>query len=385
MPTTSDRKDVSFPVADLPPEPPEKNPDYDVQATSFSLVRGTSAAESVVTCCAVLLCVVARVPHRLMDAAGIRGWALALVVVVAVVNGARAVARAPFSFSRFQHGRSEGRTALREWVGNEVKILAVTVVVGVALTLPLYALLRATSAWWLLAWLMFAGLTIAGQVAMPLTLRAQTGPLSPAAGHLAERVRVLGARAGVDVGGGVFVGAKEGRPCNAYVAGLGPTRRIVLERSLAEWPPELIDQVVAHEIGHWRLRHAGTRLPLALAAQFVTLALAAWVLSADAVLGWGGVADAGDPRSYPLLLVLTPLLVLPSRALLAWRDRFQERAADRFALTLLDAPDHFAAMLERAAEEGGASRNLPWWRRLTASHPPIDDRARACMRFASTG
>ncbi len=102
------------------------------------------------------------------------------------------------------------------------------------------------------------------------------------------------------------------------------------------------------------------------------------------LLHWAGIAETGDPRSFPLLLLVTPLLVLPARCLLARYDRDQERAADDFALALLDSPDHFAAMLERAADEGGAPRHLPWWRRLTASHPPIDERASACMRYAST-
>jgi len=117
----------------------------------------------------------------------------------------------------------------------------------------------------------------------------------------------------------------------------------------------------------------------------VTFAAAAWVLSFSPLLHWAGVAGAGDPRSYPLLLLITPVLALPARCLVAWHDRAQERAADRFALSLLAAPDRFAAMLDRAAEEGGAPRRLPWWRRPIASHPPIDERALQCTRFASTG
>jgi STE24 endopeptidase len=196
---------------------------------------------------------------------------------------------------------------------------------------------------------------------------------------------VSGGQAGRVSGGqaGGTARAKAGR-CNAYVVGLGPTRRIVLDGSLATWPAELIDQVVAHEIGHWRLGHLSRRLPLAVAAQVGTLALAAWAFSIAPLLRWAGVAAVGDPRSLPLLLLLTPVLVLPARLLLSGHDRRQERAADHFALDLLHAPDDFAAMLDRAADEGGAPRRLSWRRRLTASHPSIEERAHACMRFAST-
>jgi STE24 endopeptidase len=340
----------------------------------------TGTAAALATALAGVVCVAARLPHHLVAATGIRGWALALVVVVFVVNGAGALARAPFSFLR---SRRAGERAI-SWAGREGRAFLATSAAGALLTLPLYALLRATPTWWLFAWILFAGVTVAGLVAMPLTLRARSGPLAPAPAWLAERVAAIGRRCDLDVGGGVLVtGRRNDGRCNAYVVGLGPTRRVVLEEPLTAWPPALVDQVVAHELGHWRLGHTARRLSLTIAAQLATFALAGWIYSSHLLLGWAGVAAAGDPRSYPVLLLLTPVLSLPARCLLAWRERAQERAADAFALTVLHAPDEFAAMLDRAADEGGAPRRLPSWRRLTATHPPIDERALACTRFAS--
>ncbi len=332
--------------------------------------------ESLATGCALVVCVMARLPHRILEATGFRGWGLALIVAVTVVGGARALARAPFSLRRSLRGRSDRTAALRQWAGNEAKIILSSIAVGTLASVPLYALLRTTSAWWLWAWLLFAAVTVAWQLVTPLALRAQAGPITPAPPVLADRVQALAVQAGVDLGGGVVLAGKPGsRKCNAYVVGLGPTRKIVLEQSVAAWPPAALDQVVAHELGHWRLGHSARRLPLTVLAQLVTLAAAAAVLSSASVLGWAGVADIGDPRSYPFLIVVGAVLVLPARGLLAWRDRAQERAADSFALDLLDRPDDFVTMLQLAADEGGAPRHLPWWGRLTASHPPIDERA----------
>ncbi len=135
---------------------------------------------------------------------------------------------------------------------------------------------------------------------------------------------------------------------------------------------------MAHELGHWRLGHGARRLPLTLLAELAALAAAAGALSFSPLLDAAGITAAGDPRSYPLLLVVGAVVALPVRGLLAWRDRAQERAADRFAIDVLGQPDVFDAMLQRAADESGAPRTLPWWRRLTASHPPIDERVAAC-------
>ncbi len=322
----------------------------------------------------MVVCVVARLPHRILDTTDVRSWGLAVVVAVAVVAGARAMARAPFTL---RHKR------LRQWAVGEVKTSLASLVAGVLATLPLYALLRSTPNWWLAAWLIFAGVTVLWQVATPAVLRARAGAATTGSPALIAQVHAVAEKAGVDVGE-VIVAGKAGARCgNAYVVGLGRTRRLVIEQALSAWPPELVDQVVAHELGHWRLGHTARRLPLTLLAELAALGAAAAVLTFAPLLDWAGVSSAGDPRSYPLLLVVGAVVAFPVRCLLAWRDRAQERAADRFALDLLDQPDRFDAMLQRAADDSGVPRTLPWWRYPTAGHPPIDQRAAACHPNAS--
>lgn len=327
---------------------------------------------------AVAVCVAIRLPEHVVAASGARAWGLALAVVVAAVSGARLLARAPFTL-RSSFSAADGRGgAVQQWATREVSLAVAGTAAGILSGLPLYAMLHATRYWWLLAWLLFAAVTVVWQLAMPLLLRASAGKLAPAPEALAERVQALARRAGVDAGTVLVAGKAASRRCNAYVVGLGPTRRVVLEQAVAAWPPELVDQAVAHELGHWRLGHTSRRLPLALAVQLATLAMAAVVLSAQPVLHWAGLSGAGDPRSYPLLLTAGALLVLPARCLLAWLERAQERAADRFALTVLHRPDDLAAMLRRAAADSGVPTTLPWWRLATASHPPIEARLAAC-------
>ncbi len=373
---------IPAPGGQVPPganSPVPTDPHHQVNTQSPGL-RSAGGAESLATGCALVVCVVAQLPHQILRAAGIRPWGLALFVVVAVVSGVRAAVRTPFTLPHALREGPDRATAIRRWVSAELTIVVATIAVGTMATVPLYALLRATPAWWLPAWLLFAGVTVGWQLFVPVAIRAQAGPLTPAAPELAQRLHPLALRAGVDIGDGVVVAGKPGRRrCNAYVLGMGPTRRVVLEQAVAAWPPELVDQVVAHELGHWRLGHTARRLPLTLLSQLATLVAAAAVLSYEPVLHGAGLTVAGDPRSYPLLLVVGAIVVLPARCLLAWRDRAQERAADRFALTLLDRPDDFTAMLQRAADESGAPRTLPWWRRPTASHPPVDERVALSM------
>ncbi|MGH9125493.1 MAG: M48 family metalloprotease [Acidimicrobiales bacterium] len=341
---------------------------------------------------AVVACTLTHLPDHLLSLTGVQGWVPGLVVVMALVNGARGVARAPFTYARREMSKAR-------WAAQTVSTLVAAVGIGVVLTIPLYALLRASSWWWLWAWALFAAVTVAGQFLMPLIMGRRLGPLEPAPAELALLVQTIesqvsvasaesrgSTRRGNSAGAGVYVATDSPRPasrrssqCNAYVLGLGRTRRVVLEPGMAAWPPTLIAQAVAHELGHWRLHHTARRLPLAVAVQLATFALAAAVLSFHPLLSWAGIASAGDPRSYPLLLALTAAFVFPARLILAAYDRGQERAADRFALHVLGDPDAYAAMLDLLGRNGDAFRELPWWRQLTATHPAIDQRIQDCQ------
>jgi STE24 endopeptidase len=122
---------------------------------------------------------------------------------------------------------------------------------------------------------------------------------------------------------------------NAYVSGLGPTRRLVLyDTLLNDVPRGELRGVVAHELGHRRFRHValGTLMAMAGAAAAV---LVLWiVLSWEGLVSAAGATGPGDPRVVPLVLLVLWLLEVGSLPWETWVSRRWERAADRFALEL---------------------------------------------------
>src|SRR5262249_5836973 len=116
--------------------------------------------------------------------------------------------------------------------------------------------------------------------------------------RLAGDLRALAQRAGVPVRDVLVADAsRRTAKTNAYVSGVGPTRRVVVWDTLLEsaTEPEL-KLVVAHELGHRRERHVlkGTVLAMAGAALSVTVLCAAL-----------GTPRASDyPRAALLFLVL---------------------------------------------------------------------------------
>ena len=171
---------------------------------------------------------------------------------------------------------------------------------------------------------------------------------------------------------------------NAYVSGLGPTRRIVVyDTLLREAPPAEVEAVVAHELGHAKDRDVltGTLIGAlgAAAAVCAIYLLGSWT----GLLRRAGVDSITDPRAIALLLA-SPLSPGSSPApLQSLVSRRIEARADAHALALTDDP----ATVER---DGAAARDDEPGRRRPAPagvrdvrQSPVRGRAdggRACLR-----
>jgi STE24 endopeptidase len=120
---------------------------------------------------------------------------------------------------------------------------------------------------------------------------------------------------------------------NAYVSGLGATRRVVLYDTLLDTAttPEVLT-VVAHELGHRRYRHValGTAIAMAAAVGFV---LAVWaLLSVDGILDAIDATGPGDAGCVPFVLLTGSMLGLLLAPFQAAVSRTWEYACDRFAV-----------------------------------------------------
>jgi STE24 endopeptidase len=126
------------------------------------------------------------------------------------------------------------------------------------------------------------------------------------------------------------------RKANAYVSGLGRTRRLVLyDTLLARSTQREVGLVLAHELGHRRRRHLlkGALLGMVGVGGFVLVlwALLLWPQLRTAIDAPGG---AGDPRVVPFVLLLAATLQIAGAPLGASLSRRWERQADRFSLEL---------------------------------------------------
>ncbi|MBW3546958.1 MAG: M48 family metalloprotease [Actinobacteria bacterium] len=323
--------------------------------------------------------VAGRVGPRLLDALPVRSWAVQVVVVALALQATSLVYSPWFAAHRalvYDKRWGLSTQTLPGFLRDQLTQLALGAVATVVLVIPLYAVIRTTEWWWLFGWTVVAGLTVGLGFVYPVLVAPLFNRFRPLDDEaLAERLRAVARRAGLDVDEVLVADAsRRSRAGNAYVAGLGRTRRVVVFDTILDWPPELIEQVVAHELGHWRHAHLRRRLPVVLAAQLLAFGLAWGLLRQPEVLRVAGAEAAGDPASLPLLVVLLSLGLGATSLLRSWLSRADERQADLFALEVLRRPDRLAAVLRRLARRNRADVDPSWWKRLWASHPPLAER-----------
>ena len=196
-------------------------------------------------------------------------------------------------------------------------------------------------------------------------------------GELRSDVVRLADRAGVDVGEVYRVDAsRRTTSANAYVGGLGHTKRVVLYDNLIEdFPPDQVRSVVAHELGHvvnddipkgilWIaiVAPAGTFLVQRLAERFAGGRL-------------GGNGGRPDGRAVPAVALAFALVSFGLTCAGNALSRPVEARADAYALELTKDPEAFIGL-----EQGLALKNLsdPDPPRLTqllfGTHPTTEER-----------
>jgi STE24 endopeptidase len=307
----------------------------------------------------------------------------------AVFGGIYYLAGLPLSYySGFvlPHRFGQSNQTLRGWFGDQLKSLVVGGVLGLALLEIIYAVLRAfPDTWWIWAsviLLFFSVLlaNLAPVLLMPLFNRYV--PLGEEHQDLAERLVRLSERAGTRVRGVYkFDMSRRTKSANAALTGLGNTRRIILgDTLLAEFTPEEIETVLAHELGH----HFNRDIPLGILVETVSTVLGLWL--ASLALRWGagffGFNGVGDIAGLPLFMLVMGLYGLATMPLGNAFSRWREVRADRYALEATGNGPAFASAMTRLANQNLAEVDPePWVEFLLHSHPALGKRIRMAESY----
>jgi STE24 endopeptidase len=307
-----------------------------------------------------------------------------LVVTFALLSVLLTIVQLPLSYyvghvRERAYGLSDQR--LGKWAGDQIKGLVVGLIVGAAVLWVPYLLLRASPGHW---WIWTGALALPFLVLVLLVTPVFIAPLFNKFGPMRDKqleaeVLAVAAQAGVE-GARVFEVAKsvDTKKVNAYVTGVGKTKRIVLwDTLLGRLTPRQTRFVVGHELGHYVLHHVW--LNILTSAALLVAGLFAVHRSADLLLarfgGQFGFTRISDVASMPLFMLLLSLFAgVLTPAVLALSRR-HERAADVFGLELTGDRQAAASAFVALQEQNLAvPRPGRLYKLLRASHPPIGER-----------
>jgi STE24 endopeptidase len=275
------------------------------------------------------------------------------------------------------HAFGLSRQNRRAWFVDWLKGSGVSTLFGVLLGgAYLWSVIVLHDVWWLALGLVVSVVGVVLVFVTPYVLVPLFFKMRPLADSaVVERVQALVAKAGTPVRDVCSLDfSRRTAEANAAVIGMGRSRRVVIaDTLLAEFSPDELDAVVAHELGHHVHRDVQRLLLGNALLVWGGLALAAWF--GPKALPVLSVPELAYVPAYPMLLAVVELFFLLTSPLLNWWSRRLETNADRYALRLTANPLAFATAMQRLGSQNLAETCPPRWAEvLLASHPALHRR-----------
>jgi STE24 endopeptidase len=310
-------------------------------------------------------------------------WALPWrgTMVVLTVICLTAVIDLPFSIwrtFRIEARFGFNRTTPGLFVADLAKSCLLALLLGGPVVLGALTLMdRAGQLWWLWAWGGWLALMLLMTWAWPAFIAPLFNKFSPLEdAQLKERIESLLQRCGF-TSQGVFVvdGSRRSAHGNAYFTGLGRHKRIVFFDTLLErlTHPE-IEAVLAHELGHFKLKHVRKRLLATLAASLGALALLGWLAAQPGFYSAFGVDTPSSHAALLLFMFVAPAFAFFATPLGSLWSRRHEFEADAFAARHASARDLANALVKLYRDNATTLTPDGLYSAFYYSHPPATER-----------
>jgi STE24 endopeptidase len=306
---------------------------------------------------------------------------LAGLLLVGALLLTYAVVELPFSWWRtFRIEQKFGfnRTTPGLFVADILKGAGIAAVLGAPFILAIDFILRNVGdLWWLAGWGLYVGFNLVMLLIIPTFVIPLFNKLEPIDDTgLRGRIEVLLTRCGFRSKGLFKMDAsKRSGHGNAFFTGFGPSKRIVLfDTIIASLSAEEIEAVLAHELGHFKLKHIVKRMATQLVTSLIGFAVIGWLIAQPSFTTAFGVTSA-----MPLTGLILAMLVLPAftgwfRGFSNWRSRVHEFEADAYAAVQTNGADLASALLKLHKDNAAPSTTDPVYSTFKHSHPPTAER-----------
>ena len=256
--------------------------------------------------------------------------------------------------------------------------LCKSLLIGALLLLPLAALIiwlirELGEYWWVYGWAVTVAYGIFVQFIAPTVIAPLFNKFSPMEDpELKARVERLLGRCGFKVKGLVKMdGSRRSSHGNAYFTGFGNSKRIVFfDTLLQQLKPAEVEAVLAHELGHFKLRHIVKRMLLSSALSFGFFWLLHFLMEQPWFYGGLGVASSSAAMALILFMLALPPFIFLLQPLGALYSRKHEFEADQYAAQYASARDLEAALIKLYRDNASTLTPDPLHSAFYDSHPP---------------
>ena len=270
------------------------------------------------------------------------------------------------------------------WLSDLVKSSIVGAVIGLPLLWVVLTLMdKSGDLWWFYTWLVWSGFQLLMIAIYPSVIAPMFNKFTPLEdASLKQRIEGLMARVGF-ASRGLFVmdGSKRSAHGNAYFSGFGRAKRIVFfDTLLSRLEPQEIEAVLAHELGHFKLRHIVKRVAVMFAMSLAFLALLgylkgqAWFYTGLGVLPFMNASN--DGMALILFILVLPVFTFPLAPLSSITSRKHEFEADAFAARHTDGRHLVSALVKMYEDNASTLTPDPLHSAFYDSHPPASVRVK---------
>jgi STE24 endopeptidase len=267
---------------------------------------------------------------------------------------------------------------VKGWLVDQAKSFTVGLVMAwLVLALLLWIMARFPRTWWLIAGLAMAFVSVIMATLLPVVILPIFHRYTPIENKdLTDALKEILAKEGLKSSGFFQEDmSRRTRKENAFLAGLGKTRRVVLGDNLIKQMtvPEIVS-VIGHEVGHFRYKHIWKGVVVGTLEQLAVFFFLSLVMRA---------AFPGFPGSAREVLTVLPVMLIIggtasslvfgpfSNAL----SRYFERQADLYTAAHVKDPHAFATALAGLADRNLSNAYPTWWVKvLYYTHPPVGER-----------
>ena len=290
----------------------------------------------------------------------------------------------PFQFYRvfvIEQKYGFNTMSLKTFILDKLKGYLLTLIVGLIVIVPLLILiLLFPQSFWIYSWILLSFFMIFLNMFYTSLIVPLFNKLTPIDdGDLKDSLNSYAEKVGFSLSN-IFVinGSKRSKKANAFFTGFGKNKKIVLYDTLIK--NHTIDELVAvlaHEVGHYKLRHVISNLVISIATTgFMLFLMSKFLFNSEVSYALGGNVSFRHLEILAFFILYTPISRFIN-ILVFIKSRKNEYEADNFAISTFKKSPLVSALKKLSRDNLTNLTPHPLFEFINYSHPSLSKRLKS--------